>query len=292
MKLPKKCPPQTDMLWISVLHFCILRLENSKFPSARRERKPPWRFPGVRRSGKPRLTCADQESRPGRRATVPFRGHRREHRNRDKDRVRQLGPTQRPPPPRPGNARPPPAAGPGARRGPRKLTSGRGRWRGPRRAVASRPRPQFAQGPRAPPPPPRRRPSHWEHYCPQTLSSSAAAPLRPCAPPSVTAARRRGRAEAGSAQTRERARGRGGRAGARGGGAGGAGRFGPQRYPREWRPPLSSRGRCCSLPLHPTREMQRATYLRTQHQLTSVRRQPLIESVERFTCILTMLNFT
>lgn len=102
-------------------------------------------------------------------------------------------------PPRRGNARASPAASgppslsPGRkRRRTRKLTSGRGCWRGPRRAVPSRPRPQFAQRPRALPPPGWSS-SDLEHCCPQkTLSGSRAALLGP--PPLVTTARRRARA--------------------------------------------------------------------------------------------------
>ena len=123
MKLPKKCPPQTR----HALDFCtaLLHFENRELEVSERSqrekttaalsRSPPLGKAAQSAGPEPRLTCADQESRPGRRATVPFRGRRREHRNRDKDGVRRLGPTQRPPPPRPGNACPPPAAGPAER---------------------------------------------------------------------------------------------------------------------------------------------------------------------------------
>ena len=70
------------------------------------------------------------------------------------------------------------------------LTSRCGRWRGPRRAVVSRPRSQSAQGPQSPPPP-GWSPSEEEHSRPQAQSSSAAGPLEPRAPSSVTVARRR-----------------------------------------------------------------------------------------------------
>lgn len=232
MKLPKKGPPHTNMLFISALRVCILRTENSKFPSARRARKPPGRVPGIGGPGA-RLTCAGPESAP---PAAPLRPFGVADRISDTETKTWRGGSARPIQP---IHRAPPGGRPGpspsrARRGSGKLTSRCGRWRGPRRAVASRPRSQSAQGPQSPPPP-GWSPSEEEHSRPQAQPSSAAGPLEPRAPPSVTVARRRVRAEAGSAQTRARALG--------GGAGGGGGRFGSPSGPRRWRPPPSSCGR-------------------------------------------------
>lgn len=102
MKLPKKGPPHTNMLFISALRVCILRTENSKFPSARRARKPPGRVPGIGGPGAaPHLR--GPRVRPARRPTASFRGRGPDLRHRDKDlerRLRQTHPTHPPGPAR------------------------------------------------------------------------------------------------------------------------------------------------------------------------------------------------
>lgn len=180
-----------------------------------------------------RLTWAGQESRPAAARWRPFgiadaaAETQREPGSPRQRQARQHRRPQRSPAPRPGNAGPSPAASrqpsPAprrTRRGPRKLTSGRGRWRGTRRAVPSRPRPQFAQGPRAlrAPRPPAWSSSEPEHRSSQTPPGSRAAPRGPSPPPSVTAA---GRAPWPALRRPESARG---------GGAGGGGRVWPPSY--------------------------------------------------------------
>lgn len=242
MKLPKKGPPHTNMRFISALRVCILRTENSKFPSARRERKPPGRVPGVGGPGAaPHLR--GPRVRPARRPTAPFRGRGPELRLRRGEAA--------PPDPSNPSTGPRPAAGPAphpAERGAAPGNSPPGAAAGGGRAAPS-PRGfgLSAQEPQAPPPP-GWSPSDEEHRRPQAQSSSAAGPLEPRAPPSVNAAGRRVRAEAGSAQTRARALG---------GGAGGGGGGSPSG-PRRRRPPPSSCGRCCFLSLHSARKTQGA----------------------------------
>lgn len=61
MELPKKAPSHTNMLRISALRVCILRTENSKFPSAAEQENHRGACPESA-ALEPRLTCAGPES--------------------------------------------------------------------------------------------------------------------------------------------------------------------------------------------------------------------------------------
>lgn len=238
MKLPKKGPPHTNMRFISALRVCILRTENSKFPSARRERKPPGRVPGVGGPGAaPHLR--GPRVRPARRPTAPFRGRGPELRLR-------RGKAAPPDPSNPSTG-PRPAAGPSPHpaelrethlparplegAAPRRRLAAsvcllRGRRRRRRRAGA----PQM-RSTAAPRPSRARRPGRWNR-----------ARLPRSTPPGAEYAPRL------ALRRPERARG---------GGAGGGGGGSPSG-PRRWRPPPSSCGRCCFLSLHSARKTQGA----------------------------------